>query len=299
MLDKITGMRVFVAAVQMGSFVAAADKMGMSPQMVARHIATLEKQLATRLLSRTTRKHSLTSTGSQYFRRCLTILQAIDDAENEASGTAEVPAGTIRVNAPVTFGRYALVNFLTQFIEDYPHINIELTLADDVINPSVAGFDAVIRIGDLDKNLRLVAKPLVAYRLIACASPEYLIKNGRPHHPTELQHHQCIGFSPWQEAGSTHLWPFASQDGQSNIEVSSRLTVNDWGAMLEAALKGAGVLIGYEKALHPLLHSGRLVALLAEYNIPEQAMHLLYDASRAREKRCNVFFNALCEYFRE
>ncbi len=111
MLDKLTGMRAFVVVVQTGSFVAAADRLGMSPQMVARHIATLEKQLETRLLNRTTRRQSLTPAGSLYYRRCETILQAIDSADREASSTSGVLAGTLRLNAPVTFGRYVLVDF--------------------------------------------------------------------------------------------------------------------------------------------------------------------------------------------
>ncbi|KGT96052.1 LysR family transcriptional regulator [Erwinia typographi] len=297
MLDKFTGMRVFVAAVQMGSFVAAAEKLEMSPQMVARHITSLETQLATRLLSRTTRRQNLTATGSQYFRRCLTILQAIEDADNEANGTAEAPAGTLRLNAPVTFGRYALVAFLTQFLQRYPQMNIELTLSDSVINPLEEGFDAVVRIGELDKNLRLAARSLAAYRLIACAAPGYLTEHGWPQHPDDLKNHQCLGFAPWQ-AGFSHRWQFISESKVSDVEVNSRLIINDWGALLQAALRGAGVIIGYEKALAQPLGQGKLVTLLADYRFPEQPMHLLYMPSRMKETRYRIFIDELCEYFR-
>ncbi|MEE3643222.1 MULTISPECIES: LysR substrate-binding domain-containing protein [unclassified Brenneria] len=225
-------------------------------------------------------------------------MQAIDDADSEASGTAEIPAGTLRLNAPVTFGRYALVGFLCQFLQRYPQISIELILSDEVINPASEGFDAVIRIGELDKDLRLAAKPLSAYRFIACAAPEYLAKHGWPRHPSDLKHHQCLGFSPWQ-AGLTHRWPFISAGGLSEVMVSSRLAINDWGAMLEATLKGAGVLIGYEKALEQPLKQGQLVTILADYRFPERAMHLLYDPSRAKETRYKVFIDALCQYFNE
>lgn len=296
MLDKLTGMRTFVAAVQTGSFVAAADKLSMSPQMVARHIAALEQQLATRLLNRTTRRQSLTPAGCQYFRRCEAILKAIEDAEHEASGTTDVPAGTLRLNAPVTFGRYALVNFLSQFLQRYPQMSIELTLSDEVINPAAESFDMVIRIGDLDKNLRFAAKPLPAWRLIACAAPQYLAKHGWPQHPSDLRHHECLGFSPWP-AGLTHQWPFLSSEGLTGVTINSRLTINDWGAILEAAIQGTGVLIGYERGLEQPIKQGQLVTLLADYKIPERAMHLLYDPSRASETRYQVFIDELCAFF--
>ncbi|MDE1187198.1 MAG: LysR family transcriptional regulator [Pantoea sp.] len=296
MLDKLTGMRTFVAAVQTGSFVAAADKLSMSPQMVARHIAALEQQLATRLLNRTTRRQSLTPAGCQYFRRCEAILKAIEDAEHEASGTTDVPSGTLRLNAPVTFGRYALVNFLSQFLQRYPQMSIELTLSDEVINPAAESFDMVIRIGDLDKNLRFAAKPLPAWRLIACAAPQYLAKHGWPQHPSDLHHHECLGFSPWP-AGLTHQWPFLSTEGLTGVTINSRLTINDWGAILEAAIQGTGVLIGYERGLEQPIKQGQLVTLLADYKIPERAMHLLYDPSRASETRYQVFIDELCEFF--
>ncbi len=296
MLDKLTGMRTFVAAVQTGSFVAAAGRLSMSPQMVARHIATLEKQLKTRLLNRTTRRQNLTPAGSLYYRRCEAILKAIDAADREASGTTELPSGTLRLNAPVTFGRYALVDFLSQFLRRYPQMSIELTLSDEVINPASEGFDMVIRIGEPDKILRLAAKPLPAYRLIACAAPQYLAEHGWPEHPSDLKHHACLGFSPWP-AGLTHQWPFVSAESLTEVTVNSRLAINDWGAILEAALKGLGVLIGYEKGLEQPVKKGQLVTILEDYIIPERAMNLLYDTSRANETRYRVFIDELCEYF--
>ncbi|SSI82012.1 LysR family transcriptional regulator [Klebsiella pneumoniae] len=295
MLDKLTGMRALVVVVQTGSFVAAADRLGMSPQMVARHIATLEKQLETRLLNRTTRRQSLTPAGSLYYRRCETILQAIDSADREASSTSGVLAGTLRLNAPVTFGRYVLVDFLSTFLERYPKMRIELVLTDDVINPASEDFDLVIRIGELDKKLRLAAKPLPAYRFIACAAPQYLTKYGHPEQPSDLKHHECLVFAPWS-AGLTHYWPFASTEGPAEVMVNSRLTINDWGAILEAALRGTGVLIGYEKELRRLINREKLVPVLENFTIPSREMHLLYDPSRVNESRYQVFIDEMIDY---
>lgn len=296
MLDKITGMRVFVSVVKKGSFAAAAQALTLSPQMVARHIAALEQHLATRLLNRTTRKQSITPTGQDYFHRCVAILDALDEAERAARGTALLPSGTLRLNAPVTFGRYALAPFLTAFLQRYTQLRVELTLTDALIDPLEHGIDAVIRIGELAPSLRLAAKPLSPYRLIACASPRYLEKQGTPQHPDELQQHNCLGFTPWLHDNAFH-WPFTHGDDRGRVQVSGSLTINDWGAMLEAALCGGGVLLGYELALSEPLRRGELVRLLPEYAFPQKAMHLLYDPRRAGETRLRVLIDELCARF--
>lgn len=296
MLDKITGMRVFVSVVKNGSFVAAAQALSLSPQMVARHVATLEQQLATRLLNRTTRKQSITATGQAYFHRCVAILEALDDAERLARGTAIIPSGTLRLNAPVTFGRYALAPFLTEFLHRYPELRVELTLSDALIDPLEYGVDAVIRIGELESALRLAAKALSPYRLLACASPLYLEKQGTPQHPADLQHHHCLGFAPWQHDGAFH-WPFIHGEERWRVQVSGQLVINDWGAMLEAALRGGGVLLGYEQALSEPLQRGDLVRILPQYAFPQKAMHLLYDPRRASETRLRVLIDELYARF--
>jgi DNA-binding transcriptional LysR family regulator len=154
----------------------------------------------------------------------------------------------------------------------------------------------VLRIGELDKNLRLAAKPLFAYRLIVCASPQYLTRHGWPRHPTDLREHECLVFFPWP-TGLLHHWPSISAKGDPEVKVKSRLAINDWGALLEAALQGNGVLIGYEKGLEKPIKNGELITLLGDYKIPERTMNLLYDPSRINETRYKVFIDELCEYF--
>jgi len=296
MLDKITGMKVFVTAVKEGSFAAAAARLAISPQMIARHVAALETALGVHLLNRTTRKQSLTTTGTEYYQRCLHILNAIEDAERLAMDNQLQPSGTLRLNAPVTFGRYALIPFLTDFLARYLEIRIELTLSDVLTDPLEQGFDAVIRIGALSRDLRLVAKPLPPYRLVVCAAPSYLEKRGTPESPADLGRHECLGFSPWL-AGLTRHWTFSRDQEITDVDVNGRLAVNDWGAMLEAALGGAGILIGYEKAVRENIHRGELVPVLPGFFFPERPLHVLYGEERFTETKVRCFINDLCQWF--
>ncbi|WP_213990079.1 LysR family transcriptional regulator [Sodalis sp. dw_96] len=296
MLDKITGMKVFVTAVKEGSFAAAAAKLAISPQMIARHVATLETGLGVRLLNRTTRKQSLTTTGIDYYKRCLHILGAIEDAERIAMDNALQPSGTLRVNAPVAFGRYALIPFVTDFLQRYREIRIELTLSDVLTDPLEQGFDAVIRIGALSNDLRLVARPLPPYRLVVCAAPSYLEKNGTPESPVDLARHECLEFSPWH-AGLTRHWTFIREQEMTDVDVNGRFAVNDWGAMLEAALHGAGILIGYEKAVRENISRGELLPVMPGYHFIERPMHVLYGEERFTDTKVRCFIDDLGKWF--
>ena len=180
MLDRLTSMAVFVRAAEAGSFAAVAESLGMTPQMVAKHIAALERQLGTRLIQRTTRRQSLTEFGQLYLERCHTILAEVEAADTLAQTAQAEPRGRLRLNAPVTFGRYGLMPLVTGFLRAFPAVEIDVVLSDRLVDPVDEGFEAVLRIGALNPQLALVARPLQPYRLLACASPDYLLGAARP-----------------------------------------------------------------------------------------------------------------------
>jgi DNA-binding transcriptional LysR family regulator len=294
MLDRLTSMAVFVQTVRCGSFAAAAEKLGMSPQMVAKHIESLEHRVETRLLNRTTRKQSLTVFGGLYLEQCQSVLAEVEVADRLAQSSHAVPHGRLRVNAPVTFGRHTLMPVVSQFLKRYPHVNVELTLSDRLIDPMEEGYEAVVRLGPLQKNLALVARPLRTYRLVACASPAYLKIHGTPQLPTDLTHHECLGFAPWVSDLSRN-WHF-QQDGRvTDVPVRGRLQVNDWEALRSAARDGFGVLIGYEQAIAADLESGQLVRILPGYQGPIRPIHLLYAADHRMPPKLRCFIDYLME----
>jgi len=294
MLDRLTSMKVFVQTVRYGSFAMAAEQLAMSPQMVAKHIEALERQVDTRLLNRTTRKQSLTVFGGLYLEQCQTVLAEVEAADRLAQSSHAEPQGRLRVNAPVTYGRHGLMPVVTQFLNRYPHVDLELTLSDRLVDPVEEGYEAVVRLGPLQKNLALVARPLRAYRLVACASPAYLLTHGTPQLPADLVDHECLGFAPWVSDFSRN-WQF-QQDGRiTEVPVRGRLQVNDWGALHSAAVDGFGILMGYEQAVAADLESGRLVRILPGYQGPVRPVHLLYAADRRMTSKLRCFVDHMME----
>jgi DNA-binding transcriptional LysR family regulator len=294
MLDRLTSMTVFVQTVRYGSFAAAAQKLGMSSQMVAKHIEALERRVATRLLNRTTRKQSLTVFGGLYLEQCQSVLAEVEAADMLVQSSHAKPQGRLRVNAPVTFGRHGLMPVVTQFLNRYPDVDVELTLSDRLIDPVEEGYEAVVRLGPLQKNLALVARPLRIYRLVACASPAYLLTHGTPQLPSDLINHECLGFAPWVSDLSRN-WHFQQDERITEVPVRGRLQVNDWEALRSAALDGFGILIGYEQALAADLKSGQLIRILPGYEGPVRPIHLLYAADRRMTSKLRCFVDHLME----
>ena len=294
MLDLLTSMAVFVQTVRDGSFVAAADKLDMSPQMVARHIEELERRVATRLLNRTTRKQILTEFGRLYLERCQTVLAEVASADRLAQSSHVKPQGRLRVNAPVTYGRHALMPQITRFLDLFPDIELELTLSDRLVDPVEEAYEAVIRLGPLEKGLALVARPLGAYRLVVCASPGYLRKRGAPQRPADLTDHECLTFAPWSSE-LRRKWHFQRSGKITEVPVSGRLEINDWNALRSAALNDFGILIGFEGALADDLASGSLVRVLPDYDGPVRAIHLLYAADRRMTPKLRCFVEHVME----
>jgi DNA-binding transcriptional LysR family regulator len=145
----------------------------MSPQMVAKHVAYLEARLGTRLLNRTTRRQSLTPIGSTYYERCKLVLADAEWAEAAAEEARAAPSGRLRINAPVSFGTYALIPVVVRYLRDNPAVEIDLVLSDRFVDLIEEGYEAVFRIGPL-ADTSLMAIELRPFRLAACASPEYL-----------------------------------------------------------------------------------------------------------------------------
>jgi len=294
MLDRLSSINVFVQTVRYGSFTAAADKLDMSPQMVAKHIEALERRVASRLLNRTTRKQSLTEFGRLYLEHCQSILAEVEAADMLAQSSHGKPQGRLRVNAPVTFGRHSLVPLVTQFLTTYPDIDVELTLSDRLVHPLEEGYEAVVRLGPLQKDLALVARPLDEYRLVVCAAPAYLREHGEPQQPLDLSRHECLGFSPWASELSRN-WTFTRNGRVTQVPVRGRLQINDWGALRGAACDGFGILIGYERAVADDLASGRLVRILPDYDGPVRPIHLLYAADRRMTPKLRCFVDYVME----
>ncbi|ALI05145.1 LysR family transcriptional regulator [Pseudomonas sp. FW306-02-F02-AA] len=289
-MDRLTSMSAFVMAAESGSYARAAERLGMSPQMVAKHVAALEHRLGARLLNRTTRRQSLTELGSAYYERCKHIVSEAQAADSLAQIMNDTPRGKLKISAPVTFGSYSLMPFMTDFLRQHPEVEIDLHLTDRFVDLVEEGYEVAFRIGPL-ANSSLTARPLAPYRLVACAAPSYLMERGTPQTPADLENHECLGYAYWSRPADRE-WQFCKGSTVHKVQVTSRLQVNESKALLSAALDGFGIVLGPEDFLQPALQSGELVRLLTDFEAPSRHMHLLYTANRQRTAKLRRFIDA-------
>ena len=285
-------MKVYVLAVEKGSLSAAATACGISATMAGNHLRTLEKRLGMQLLNRTTRRQHLTAFGEDYYTRCKEILRLVAETDAQAQNLQLAPVGKLRVTAPVTFGTEALMPALSVYLERYPEVSVDVALCDRVVDLVEEGFEAAIRIGQLPDSA-LIAKSLAPYRLMICASPEYLARKGTPGKPEQLSQHECLSFSP---AALAH-WRLTDQDGVCRVPVSGRLQVNHGQALRVAALHGIGIVLQPAFLLEADVRAGRLVQLFPTHGLPSRPMSVVYLPDRYRTPKLRSFVDFLVERF--
>jgi len=293
-MDRLRSIEVFVAAVEEGSLAAAARRFGLSAAMAGKHVGALESELNARLLHRTTRRLSLTDVGQTYYERCKRILEAFDEARREASDSQSTARGVLRVAAPVTFGAMHLGEVVARYMEDHPHVNVEVLLGDRYVDLIDAGVDVAIRIGQLD-DPALVTRRLAPCRMVVCASPAYLKRHGTPRKPADLMRAQRLAFSEAVSAGDWTLY-----DGKKRayaIDGPCRMTANNTQMLLAAAIAGAGIAYGPTFVFGPHIRRGELVALLPSYRAAELTIQAVYPSARRIPLKVRRFVDYLAETF--
>lgn len=292
-MDRLFSMTVFVKAVELGSFSAAADALQMSPQLVGKNVRMLEQHLGVRLLNRTTRSQHLTEIGATFYERARNILAEMEIAEGLAAQTRIVPRGKLRINASVTFGVHALTAKIAEYMQLYPEISVELCLSNRYIDLIDEGFDAIFRIGELSDS-GLIARQLRPYRLILCASPRYMETHEPLLTPDDLTRHECLGFSH-TELRTT--WTFDGPDGHKTVQVKGRLLSDSGEAIVCAGLCGAGIMLQPSELVTPYLQSGQLVEILPEYKAPTRPMHLVHTPDRRMTPKLRSFVDFIVASF--
>ncbi|OWJ56582.1 LysR family transcriptional regulator [Paraburkholderia caledonica] len=292
-MDKFVSMEIFVAVVEAGSLTAAAERFEISSAMVGKHIRSLEARLGTRLLTRTTRRQSLTEIGRQYYEQCRRILADVKDAESLAESMAAAPRGVLKVTVPLTYGVEIFSPAMTDYLSEWPEVTLELDLSNRMTDLVEEGFDAAVRIGQLQDS-SFVARPLKPYRMRACASPAYLARAGIPRTPADLAHHECLGFLHWGREGA---WRLGGESAAENALRAGRFRANNGQALKVAALRGFGLVLQPEALLAREIASGELVSVLEEH-LPEGApVHLVYPRDRRATPKLTSFIDFVIERF--
>ena len=290
-MDTIDAMRVFVAVVERNGFSAAADALDMSTAAVTRQIAALEKRLSTRLLNRTTRRVSPTSTGAAYYQRCVQLLAEFDDLEASVGAQALQPSGRLRINAPVSYGIARLAALLPGYSARYPQVELDLSLSDRVVDMVEEGYDLAIRIARQPAP-SLIARPLAQARILLCAAPSYLSRRGTPATPQALAEHDFLSYS-YSAAGDS--WQLHGADGTVEVELVPRMRANNGEVLREAAIAGMGIIAQPDFIIGEALADGRLVPLLPEWTIADIGIHAVYPSRSHLAPKVRSFIDYLVE----
>jgi DNA-binding transcriptional LysR family regulator len=294
MLDRLTGMQVFVRVAAQGSLSAAARSLGLSQTMVTKHIAAMENRLGVKLLHRSTRRLTLTEAGRAFLDSCERILVEIDEAEASVSADRVEARGTLRLNVPLTFGYREIAPALAEFSALHPAVTVELGLNDRYVELVEEGWDLAVRIGRL-KDSALVARKLAPCRMAVCASSAYLDRHGMPNGLDDLPSHNCLGYTLPSAIGAGR-WAFG-RDGDEVVEVAGNLRANNGDALLAAAKSGQGLIYQPTFLVGDALRDGELVRVLEDVPTYELGVYAVLPPGRHAPAKVRTFVDFLARRF--
>jgi DNA-binding transcriptional LysR family regulator len=286
-------MSVFVKVADLGSFAAAANELRLSPTMIGKHVRYLEERLGSLLINRSTRRQSLTELGRSYLDHCRHLLEEAEAGDALAEETLRAPRGKLRVATSVAFGSYSLASAVVRFMKKYPDVTLELVLSDRMVDLLEEGIDATIRVGALTDST-MMSRSLSPYTGVVCAAPRYLAERGTPTHPKDLVDHECLRYPGWAEG---QRWTFFGPEGEIQVDVKCRLTINSAFGILYAALAGAGIVLMRDELLAEHIAAGRLQVLLPNYKTQSRERHIVWLKNRKMTPKLRAFIDFIAEVY--
>jgi DNA-binding transcriptional LysR family regulator len=295
-LDRLLAIEVFVGVVDAGSFAAAAEALDISRNMASRHVADLEAYLGARLLNRTTRSLSLTSTGAAYLERARDILSALDEADRDAGLQTLTPHGRLLLSAPMSFGIRHIAPYLGQYTSANPQVSIDMQLNDRNVDLVEEGFDLAIRITRQMADSTLIARRIATMNLIACASPGYVARHGRPETPQGLNQHRCLGYSLGSEGNS---WLLTRSEGaREQVRIAPQVSANNGDAVQALALSGEGVALQPEFIANADIETGAMVRVLPGWSGGELGVYVVSIDKRYEPLKVRSFIDWIAALYR-
>ena len=288
-MDRLDAMKLFVRVAELGSFAAVAQQLGVARSVVTRQIAGLEAHLGVKLMARSTRRLALTSAGTAYLEKCRVILNLVEAAETDVAEERLTPRGNIRMSLPLSFGLKRLAPLLLDFSQRYPEVGMDMDYSDRRVKLIEEGIDLSIRItrrldgGD-------VARKIGTGRMQVVASKNYLAQHGRPQHPAELIHHECLGYT---SGGVAQNWQFMVDGQLQSFPVRSRINANNGDVLTEAAAQGLGITLQPDFIIDDYLADGRVEAILVDFPVAELGIYAMLPSNRHIPHRVRVLMDFL------
>ncbi|WP_413737738.1 LysR substrate-binding domain-containing protein [Shewanella sp. BJSY2023SW001] len=281
------GVSEFVAVAEAESFTKAAKRLGISTAQVSRQVSALETRMATKLFHRTTRKVSVSEVGRIYYQHCRQVLDGLEEAERAITNLQSTPRGLLKITAPVTYGERTLAPLVNDFVAKYPELEVKISLTNQKVDLIDEGYDLAIRLGQLEDS-SMMAKRLGSRTQYVCASPGYVSTFGIPHSLSELEQHNCL-------LGTLDYWRFQENGKTRNARVKGNLSCNSGHALVDAAIKGIGIIQLPDYYVLPYLDDGQLIPLLEQNRQPDEGIWALYPHNRHLSPRVRMLLDYLSE----
>jgi DNA-binding transcriptional LysR family regulator len=289
----IQDMRIFARVAAVQNLSAVGTELGLTPGTISKRIQSLEDELSARLFDRTTRSIRITEEGTAFLAHVERILSEIEAARASVDDKVSKPKGKLKIAAPACLGRRYVAPALCEFVRAFPEIDVQVDLHDRQVNLQEDGYDMAIRTGALSDS-SLIAKRLAPDRHVVAASPVYLARAGRPLLPQDLVRHQCLVL------GESRQWTFGKDGVESAVRVNGALRSNNGELLSRAAVDGLGLIRASELEVLCELRSGKLVQVLADYDVATNAaLWALYPSSKHLLPRMRALLDFLADWFRD
>lgn len=293
-MDRLRLIETFVRVVESGSFSAVAREERSTQSAISKQVQALEAQLGTRLLARSTRRHTLTEAGQSYYERCLQVLDTLEEARLEVHRAEHEVSGLLRVAAPVAFGRLHIVPRLPAFYARHPRIRVHLALDDGFVDLVAAGVDVAFRVGEL-KDSRLIARRIGTAHRATLAAPAYLARHGEPRVPEDLAAHNCLIYTG---RASPDEWGFVGPDGATrSVRVAGSFESNSSEALREATREGLGISYSPLWVYGEELRAGHVRAVMQDWRPPSLPLNVVFQPLRRPSLKVKMFVDFYAEAF--
>ena len=293
-MSEMDDLAAFAVLIEAGSFTLAAQQLGCSKGQLSKRISLLETRFSVVLLQRTTRRLSLTAAGAALLPQAQALVVQVERARQALARLKDDMAGPVRMTVPVSLGETFFDGLLLEFSHQYPQVQIELDLSNDYRDLSREGFDLAVR-SEVGKDERLVARPLLAWHELTCASPAYLAQHGEPLAPQSLAEHQCLLNSHYS---GREEWLYHQQHDLLRVRVSGPLASNHYSLLKKAALAGAVIARLPSYLLQAELADGRLRWLLRDFQTRRMPMYLVHPYQGGLPRRTQVLADYLIGWFK-
>jgi len=286
-MDQLAALRALRRVVELGSFTAAADALGISHTIVSRQVRQLEEHLGAQLLNRTTRRFALTDAGRDYVEAIREVLDRLDDADRNIGRHQAEPTGVLRVNAPMAFGTIEVAQWLPGFMAKYPGVQVDLVCNDRMVDLIEDGFDVALRLARELPDSTLVARRLATSKVLLVASPDYVRSHGALAVPADLSQHNCLVYTA---ASRANEWTLAGPDGEEHVvAVRGSLQANTNVALKTAAAAGVGIANAAAFIVRDEVERGGLVEVLPGYTPKPRELYALYPQNRHLSPKVRAF----------